>query len=276
VPINFLTCQKLLAQTCASLPFCIDSNQFTQWFYDKFGQSLTLSEIAALHLTDLCLAFACVTYNKDALLIFEKQYIPDLEKTLWQLRMGPEVQHDILQDLREKLFVGGLKQAKLMTYSGAGSLKSWLKTVCIRICFHHFRDKKVKMECPTEEEALLSLLNTDSPQKLDFGLQVRQFIQFFSASFAQLEQKERTLIRYYYLYGFSIDKIGLLWGIHRVTALRQCEAAKLKLIAVFKQTLKASISISEQSLLRLDRLLEDDSCIMLLLGQTQESNSTGL
>ena len=80
----------------------------------------------------------------------------------------------------------------------------------------------------------------------------RELQQAFREALASLTSKERNLLRYHYLENLSIDKIGLMYGVHRATAARWINAARENLCKQTRAIACNRISLSEEGF---DRIL---------------------
>src|SRR5262249_22663700 len=63
------------------------------------------------------------------------------------------------------------------------------------------------------------------------------------AAIAALGDEPRALLRYSVVHGWSIDRIGALYGVHRTTAGRRVAAARGELSAAIPAELAARLAI---------------------------------
>jgi len=65
----------------------------------------------------------------------------------------------------------------------------------------------------------------------------------FAAALASLGEEPRALLRYAVIDGWTIDRIGELYGVHRATAARWVAAAREELGDAIRLQLSAQLSI---------------------------------
>jgi RNA polymerase sigma-70 factor (ECF subfamily) len=88
------------------------------------------------------------------------------------------------------------------------------------------------------------------------------------AALAGLPDPQRALLRYSVIDGWSVDRIGALYGIHRATAARRVAAAREELGAAIRTKLAARLAISLDEVDSIVRLVQSwiDVSLERLLG----------
>jgi len=181
---------------------------------------------AELHVTDVYLAQACVGAAPAALAAFEEMCKSAIDGSLRSMGLADHVIADVAQDVRSKLFVGGGDApAKIASYSGRASLKSWVRTVVTRTAVSLLR----KSTGESHDDKILEAVPSpaDSPEMQHFRTTYhREFKEAFAAALASLTPQQRNLLRHRYIDGLAIEAIGTLYGVHKSTAFRWLESAQ--------------------------------------------------
>jgi len=88
------------------------------------------------------------------------------------------------------------------------------------------------------------------------------------AALAALPEQPRALLRYSVVDGWTVDRIGALYGIHRATAARRVAAAREELGALIRAELAARLAISVDEVDSIVRLVQSrvDVSLERLLG----------
>lgn len=208
---------------------------------DAFAEFLEGRAFVSDHLEDLFLACAASRNDAAALAIFESQHVSMLRKVLRKTLSpdGPQSVEDLLQGLRERLFSGTLDDPpRIVAYSGRGALKAWLRMVAVR---HATDQARKKSETPTDFD--LEDLPNDAPGADPELAYLRAkyrdvFRDAFKSALASLAPEERNVLRYHYLDGLSIDQIGAIYGLHRVSASRRIHRAREALVDATRSELR--------------------------------------
>ncbi len=126
---------------------------------------------------------------------------------------------DLVQELFTTLVVGETcLPGKLVQYRGRGPLKGWLRTCAIRICLMRARRKQYL----TAEQALDTAFDpSDDPElaslKEDFRASFREALL---TAFAELEPRDRNVLRYYYVDKLEQTQIASIYGVHAASISR--------------------------------------------------------
>jgi RNA polymerase sigma-70 factor (ECF subfamily) len=223
--------------------------------------------LATLRGADLYLALACASGDARALEAFESTYGAGLDKTLARFANKAAQLDDLRQLVRSKLFVGE-GAPKITQYSGQGDLRVWLRVMATRTALNALRG-------PTSEELDDHLVATivdptDSPELLHMkSLYREEFKAAFGAALADLSPRQKSLLRFAVLNGLDGGKIGAIYKVHRTTASRWIDEARLELsqrtmkilserLQVPKAEIESILQVIRSNLeLSLERCLED-------------------
>jgi len=199
--------------------------------------------------TDLYLARACVDGMPKALQLFESRCLSDVTKAVLQLGLGAADSDDVLQRVREKLFVRGAATEPLIArYGGRGSLRAWVRSIAVRTAIKDMRGA-ARLVSVDEEVFLEFAATTEDPELEPYKQRYREdFRAAFRAATEQLTVRERNILRHYYLDGLSIDDLGKLYRVHRATSARWIVDLRAALLDGVRAELASRLALGESEL----------------------------
>ena len=182
--------------------------------------------IEAIPAADLYLAAACADGDPVALAVFRDELLPAMRQALGAIALPAETIAEAEQRVLVMLFVGPAPQ--IAGYSGRGRLRSWLRSVGVRTGRRlagllHAADSDVELdELPAAvRDPELDMLRSR------YADEVRHA---FVAALDALTDRQRLVLRQYYLDGLTIDQLAALYKINRATAARWVAGARLAII----------------------------------------------
>ena len=205
--------------------------------------------ITELRAVDVAFAAACGAGHPRALALFEERFVGELRLATRRIVRDPHLRDEVLQQLREKLFVGaGGAGPKILDFSGRGDLRNWLRAIAARHALNFV--SRGKREDPLEDRLLDALEAPGADPEL---LHARALYRAeLRAAFAEaalaLSPRERNVLRFACLEGMSIDAIGSALGAHRATAARWVAAARERLLAGVRRSLSARLRVPPREL----------------------------
>jgi RNA polymerase sigma-70 factor, ECF subfamily len=157
--------------------------------------------------------------------------------------------------LRERLFLVGEDDApRLASYSGRGDLGAWLRAAAVRTAIDLMRTRRV---VPVDPHALGDAGAAVDPLLAALKQRYRdEFRAAFAEASAQLTDRERTLLRYRFLDGLSIDEIALLYRVHRATIARWIAATRESLFEGTRTRLMARLAVTDSEVDSVLRLID--------------------
>jgi RNA polymerase sigma-70 factor (ECF subfamily) len=210
--------------------------------------------LAALHVSDLYLACACVLGDPRAHARLEQLCEPAVERAA--RRLGPEFAYkaELRQRLRERLLAprpggdGPPLPPRVADFSGESALGTWVHVIAVREAIEIVRRRG--REDPTDDDDLARRLEPEQGPELAYFKQLygAEFKAAFAEALASLEKRERALLRQHALDGLSIDRLAALYGIHRATAARRVEAARRAVFARTRESLRRRLNLSGHEL----------------------------
>lgn len=206
--------------------------------------------------SDLYLACGCARGNAEALRVFDEVLFPQLEPAL--RRVAPSVSpDDVRQILHQKLFVAEPgKRPKIAEYEGRGALRTWLRITATRTAID--LGAAGAREVPVEKDTLELIVGGGRDPELDYFKEryAAEFRAAFSDTFAALEPRDRSLLRYAFGKGLGIDAIGTIYGVHRATAARWVVAAHEALVKGLRKTMLERLELGPEEYASILRLIE--------------------
>src|SRR5262245_31942765 len=217
---------------------------------------------ASVNVTDLYLACACVRGDAVALAAFEKRCLANLVAALVRHDLPRAVAEDAVQNVREKLLVG--TSSKIADYQGAGGLAGWVKVIAMREALQVLR-KERPAAADDREIADVVPIDTASPELAHFRrLYLDEFQRALVAALSELPRRDRNLLRQQYVYRMTIDQIGAIYGVHRVTASRWEVKARTTLLAGTRKRLMQRLAIDAAELESIMRIIQSQLDVSLL------------
>ncbi len=224
--------------------------------------------LANLIAEDLYLANACVAGAQGAMQRFEDVYGGQMTG-LARRYEGPRLKTpDLRQVLLAKLFVGDAdKDAKALSYTGQGALRSWLKITAVRTFIDATRSvsTRSKAEELTDGEYFDRIVDEAHDLELDF-LKARYrtvFKSAFQKAVHALEPRERNLLGQSMVADLSIDQLGSMYGVHRSTAARWLNAARDSLVTNTRETMMAELDVEVDELDSIMNLIQSRASLSI-------------
>jgi len=153
------------------------------------------------------------------------------------------VSDDARQALRQRVLVEG----RLREFDGRGSLRSWLKTVAVRL--------EVDLKRMTREDAVeVKVLDALIPPSVAFeselvAAEARGLIRSsLKSSLEALPDRDRLWIQHYHLDGMTLTAIGKLYGVAPSTVMRAIDRTLQGLRATVLEHLRSTHRLGLASL----------------------------
>jgi len=226
---------NMIAQARESWPdLQVEAEAFFQYVASRLSPDIPATEnLERLRGDDVYLACACAAKDEAGLREFRALFDRKIRSALGRI-MPSEFVDGIAQELIAKLLVSGpAGKPAICSYAGRGKLSTWVKVITVRDGSRLF--KKKRRDKGKELDALVDLaIETDDPELKHLKKKYRdEFKSAFQRAFDKLSARQRNLLRYECIDGLNIDRIGVLYGVHRSTVARWRVAARTTL---FKET----------------------------------------
>ena len=229
---------------------------------ERLGEPPFRDEAAAA----LYLACGCVHGDPAAVRAFDRRYMPDVEKAMARMRLPEADVADVAQSIRQQLLAG--PSPRLAEYSGRGELGAWLRVTAVRAGLKRIRGRRPEVDA---DDALLAVRSVGDDPELGYMKELyrRAFRESFDAAIAQVDARDRVLLRQHFVDGLGVDELAPLYQVHRATAARWVQAARDRLLDETRRQFmqRARVGPREcESVLRLVRSRIDVTLGRLLAG----------
>jgi RNA polymerase sigma-70 factor (ECF subfamily) len=211
------------------------------------------------HGADLYLACACARGTQHAVEAFECVFAPVIAAAIGRNGARGVLADEAVQATRRRLLVAPHGNApKIAEYAGRAPLRTWVATVASRELAMLRRSAKRKREDEFHEalveDAAASAVETSylrARYRRDFADAVR-------AAIGVLSPRDRALLQLAYSSGFTVERIGALYGVSRATAARWVVAAREALQDGTRRELCARLRITTSEYRSLAALVRSD------------------
>jgi RNA polymerase sigma-70 factor (ECF subfamily) len=208
---------------------------------------------APVEVVDLVLARACAAGEVAALSHFDTTYGGDMAGALSTFRADRDFTDEVLQTVREKLFVGA--SPKILDYAGRGSLRAWLRAVVMRTALNA-RRRRIADPAPSgADDALLDVAAPASDPEVaqivaKYGPAYKRAVH---EALAELPPEDRNVLRLSLLEGLGIDAIGRIYDVHRATVARWIGRAREAVVEGARRRLGESARLDAAELASITR-----------------------
>jgi len=224
--------------------------------------------LSEVHVEDLFLTFACARGDPEAHAMLDTLYLSRVEKELGRKSWLAPLAADAVQELRDRLLVGGTSSGpKLEQYAGTGPLLALLRAAALRTAMNLRRQRLPSgKQIPVDEAVLLS----PHPEVEFLKTHYREhFGAAFSEAVAALPDDQLNVLRLRLVDGLNIDAIGVMYGAHRATVARWIAATRQTLLEQTRARLAERLRVGDDELDSVIRLLRSrlDASVRSLLGR---------
>jgi len=264
------TLAQLRDAALAAYPdLAVDAATFAAELARRLGAAASPEQLARIRADHVHIAIACADGAPLAVRRFEDDFLDEVDAAARRLRARPDQADEVRSHLRRILFVSEPgRPAALSEFSGRGDLRSYLRVIATRELVRVVN--KGRREVGVTDDAFLDMLSPASDPELGY---LREHYQAdvdaaMRAALAALPEQPRALLRYSVVDGWTVDRIGALYGIHRATAARRVAAAREELGALIRAELAARLAISVDEVDSIVRLVQSriDVSLERLLG----------
>jgi len=183
---------------------------------------------AALRLEELALARACAAGNEQAWQDFISRYRQKLHSMALHITRdaahAAELADSLFADLYGVNARDGLRNSKLVSYTGRGSLEGWLRTVMAQEFVNRFRKQKrtVSLEEQAEEGVQFAAPVSDGVSTSSRASE-EQLEAATDEALAELSAEDRFTLASYYLDRRTLADIARTLGLHESSVSRRLD-----------------------------------------------------
>jgi RNA polymerase sigma-70 factor (ECF subfamily) len=229
--------------------------------------------LEVLHVGDLYLAFGCLAGDSGALSAFEAAHLTDLGAVA-RVDSSPAFVDEVRQRLRVHLFVAD--SGKISEYSGRGPLGGWVRVVALRL--GHMMRRSGKREVSDDDSAAELLAGGDPELEFIKQRYRGEFVSAVREAVKGLDKRNRTLLRLNLVDRLNIEKIGVLYGVHRATVATWIANARKEILSATRKALQERLKLSHDEFESLMGLVVSNlevSLNRLLQDSRAESKTSG-
>lgn len=237
------------------------SDRFLEYLGDRLPAGVEIEDaLRGVHVSDLYLACACVDGNAAALAAFDGHCFAVVDRALLRLGLHADAVDEVKQRLRRALLVADTGPPRIAAFAGRGDLRSWVRITAVHEALAIARH--AQRHGFADDDRLADLVAAGTTPEVEYFKRVyqREFERAFRDAVQALSDRERMLVRLHFLDGVTVQEIGRLYRVHRVTAGRWLEAARDTLLATTRAHLQDRLNVQPAEL---------DSILRLVLSQLQ-------
>jgi RNA polymerase sigma-70 factor (ECF subfamily) len=264
------TLARLRGEATAAYPdVVVAAETFAAELARRLGALASPDQLARVRADHVHLAIACATGHDRAIRSFEAEFLDEVDTTGRRLRARPDQIDEVRSHLRRILFVSEPgRPAALSEFSGRGDLRSYIRVIATRELVRVIN--KGRRDVGVSDAAFLDMISpTDDPKLEVLRARYRPEVDAaMRAALATLGDEPRALLRYSLVDGWTVDRIGALYGVHRATAARRVAAARDELAEAIRAELATRLAISVDEVDSIVRLVQSriDVSLERLLG----------
>ena len=242
----------------------LDTASFLKHLAERLpAEGTVTAALGALTTSDLYLACACSQGNATAVAAFREAHAQRIAIAV--RKVGSEhLVDEITQQLLMKFFVGSdSRAAQIGKYTGRGSLGAWVQVVAFRDTHSEARKR------PKEQLSEMGMLVERAIESEDEDLlrikqlHRKQFKEVFARAVETLSPRQRNILRFQYLDGLNIDKIGAMYGVHRGTVARWRARARVALFEETRRIFREELNVETRELDSILRLIQSQLDVSL-------------
>lgn len=228
----------------------IADREFTRHLVQRLFAGTSPAEgSSSICAADLFLACACASGDVAALHHLETEFFSRLPRALSRINPCPDFTEEVLQHLRLKLLMhDGDGGPRILEYSGRGPLGGWLRAAAVRTALNlrGSRWREQGLDSAIERDLVAG---TADPERALLRNQLRAHLKAaFGEILASLSPEERNLLRLHLVEGLGIDRLSVIFQIHRSTAARRLQRLRELLLDRLRARLAeaAGLGVDEQ------------------------------
>jgi RNA polymerase sigma-70 factor (ECF subfamily) len=221
--------------------------------------------LRALPAADLYLAAACAAGNSAAITAFHDEVLPVIRPALAKLGLSQTTIDEAEQRVLVMILVGDPVRPAIATFGGRGRLRSWVKSIAVRTARR--LAGLTEGGAPNEQDELDRLsANVDDPELALLRERYREQVRdALAAAFGALAERQRNVLRQYYIDGLTIDQLAALYHVDRATTARWVIAARGAVLDGMHDRMRHALGVSSEEVESILRLVRSELDLSLRL-----------
>lgn len=227
----------------------LDDADFVRFLSERLSLPCSAADLAKLHGSDLFLVCACARGDAAALLRLDGSFLSSLPRSLRRIDPSPSFTDEVVQLVRRRLLLGdGGRRPRIFDYGGRGSLSGWLRVLATRTALNLRESARPTegLDAAMESDLIAGALGPE--QALIKGQIRAHFTDALCRALGSLSVEERNLLRLHLVESLSIDRLAVMFQIHRSTAARRIERVRLLLVDRMRVDLTDAAGIPKSQL----------------------------
>jgi RNA polymerase sigma-70 factor (ECF subfamily) len=229
------------------------------------------ADVLARQGEDLFLACACAQGDTRAIEHFSRCVLSVVPAMVGHILPERALLDDLLQTLQEQMLVRRESSPpRIAAYRGTGSLAGWVRVTATRAAI-----RMKKRAARFAEETLLE----GRPEASAVGPEALYVRRHYApvlnaaivAAIEALPDEARELLNSYYVDGLTIDQLAQRDGVHRATAARRVQSARVHLMACVRDLAARWLEIPDEDIDSLIHLVSSRLEISLRALQSKDS-----
>ena len=198
--------------------------------------------LEALCVEDLFLTCACAAGNVRALADLERTLVTKVPPYISRVSSAPDFVADVLQTLRVKLLLPRAERPPgIGDYAGRAPLAAWLRVAAVRIARDLIKEDARYVTLPTDAGGSAPSAKGGGPGDPEQGFLKAEGTVELDRAFARtlegLDDRDRTLLRLYFVEGMSLAALGRIYHLHESTMMRRIHTLRERLLEELKKEL---------------------------------------
>lgn len=212
-------------------------------------------DLGELRAEDLWIVCAFGRSVPGAAAALDRSYLDREAGALARLGAPRPMIEDILQEIRALLVGMQAEEEARRGYTGRGTLGGWLRVVAVR-ALNRRRERRARELMVGSWPGLVASPDEEPEAAMLLMAHKAALTEAFREALASLDLRDRGLLRYHFVEGLGIDRLGDLYKVHRSTAARWIERACRTLSERTREAFRRRISLSDETFQRMVGLIE--------------------
>ena len=221
--------------------FAVVLQEVQQKYLPHASQKEAAEFCAGLRLEELTLARACAAGDERAWQNFISRFRQKMHGMALHITRdaahAAELADSMFADLYGVNARDGVRNSKLVFYTGRGSLEGWLRTVMAQEFINRYRKQKrmVSLEEQIEEGTQFAVAESEAPLAAD-----RRLESATDQALDELSSEDRFVLAAYHLDGRTLAEIARALGLHESSISRRLDrisgAVRKRILACLKES----------------------------------------
>ena len=220
----------------------VAAERFADEIVRRLGADFDPAALASIVTDDVYLAIACLDGDPRAIAHLDADYLSEVARAARKVRASDAQAADVRGHLHRVLFTSEPGRVSgLAGFAGRGDLRGYIRVIATRELVRLV--ERGKREEPID--TLLDELDVSRAPELSL-LYARHGSEIGAAlrsAIDALDERSRAVLRYSMVSGWSVDRIGELYDVHRSTAGRWLAQARDELGALIRREVASRLAI---------------------------------